>query len=31
MEGAAQMYQNNDPKYFVFEHLAAVRDIALHP
>ncbi|KAA6363416.1 MAG: hypothetical protein EZS28_041057, partial [Streblomastix strix] len=37
MEGAAQMYQNNDPKYFVLEHLAVlkhlatIRDIAFHP
>ncbi|KAA6398026.1 MAG: hypothetical protein EZS28_006445 [Streblomastix strix] len=31
MKDAAQMYQQNDPKYFVLEHLAAIRDIALHP
>ncbi|KAA6389846.1 MAG: hypothetical protein EZS28_014628 [Streblomastix strix] len=31
MDIAAQMYHQNDPKYFVLEHLAAVRDIALHP
>ncbi|KAA6374983.1 MAG: hypothetical protein EZS28_029490 [Streblomastix strix] len=31
MEAVAQMYHNNDPRYFVHMHLAAVRDIALHP
>ncbi|KAA6375201.1 MAG: hypothetical protein EZS28_029271 [Streblomastix strix] len=31
MKTTAQMYQDNCPRYFVLEHLAAVRDIALHP
>ncbi|KAA6391319.1 MAG: hypothetical protein EZS28_013153 [Streblomastix strix] len=31
METTAQMYQNNCPRYFALQHLAAVRDVALHP
>ncbi|KAA6369417.1 MAG: hypothetical protein EZS28_035055, partial [Streblomastix strix] len=31
MDKAAEMYHTNDPRYFVHGHLAAVRDIALHP
>ncbi|KAA6384182.1 MAG: hypothetical protein EZS28_020291 [Streblomastix strix] len=31
IEQAAQMYSTKDPRYFIHGHLAAVRDIALHP
>ncbi|KAA6359655.1 MAG: hypothetical protein EZS28_044818, partial [Streblomastix strix] len=31
MEISTHSYNANDPRYFVFEHLAAVRDLAFHP